>query len=363
MLKHCLYLFIALFSYGEASYSNQYLHIQTIASNLGVPWGMALMPDGSMLITEREGRLSRLNLKTGKITTISGLPPVKTGGQGGLFDVKLPPDYSKHNWIYFSYSKAVNNQGTTALARAKLRGNVLINWQDIFIAHARSKKAVHYGGRITFDNKQHIFLSIGDRGIRKHAQNLSNHAGSIVRLKFDGSAASDNPFINQSDALNEIWSYGHRNIQGLFFNTDNRQLWAVEHGPRGGDEINLITAGSNYGWPAISYGMEYWGPFAVGEDTERAGMEQPVKAYIPSIAPSSLIQYKGTYFNGWQTNLLVSALSSHLNQIVLNDNNQAITENRLLANINGRIRHVLESTEGWLYLSTDDGRILKITAR
>tara|TARA_R110001606_G_scaffold11354_6_gene49292 strand:- start:2217 stop:3320 length:1104 start_codon:yes stop_codon:yes gene_type:complete len=343
-------------------YSAQGLTTETLAMGLGVPWGMAIMPDNTLLISQREGQLSQLNLNSGTLTTITGLPAIKVSGQGGLFDVALSPDYVNSQWIYFSYSKDVSGQGATTLARAKLVGNRLIDWQDVLITKSTTDTNYHFGGRITFDNNNHIFISVGERGFRPNAQDLGTHAGSILRLNLDGSVPADNPFVDNKNALPEIWSYGHRNPQGLFFNKTTNQLWEIEHGPRGGDEINLIKAGKNYGWPIISYGKEYYTPFAVGEGTEKVGMEQPVKVYVPSIAPGSLIQYMGNAFPQWHNNLLAGALKlQHLNRIVLDDNDQAISETRLLRNVQGRIRNIIESPEGWLYVSTDDGRILKIS--
>lgn len=353
--------FLLGLSVNPAYSKEQRLIINTIASNLGIPWGMALTPHNTMLITQREGILSELDLATGEIKTIEGLPTIKVEGQGGLFDVQLSPEYTEQPWIYFSYNKDIDGQGATTLARAKIEDNRLVEWQDIFISQSRTKKKVHYAGRITFDQKGHLFFAIGERGVRENAQNLSNHAGTIVRLNLNGSIPDDNPFINNPNALDEIWSYGHRNPQGLFFNHDTQQLWSVEHGPRGGDEINLISAGHNYGWPIISYGKEYWGPLSVGEGTKRKGMEQPIKKYVPSIATSSLIQYRGDAFPDWQNNLFIGALKSqHLNRIVLDQDNQAIAESRLLRSIKGRIRNVIESPEGWLYIATDNGRILAV---
>ena len=334
---------------------------EIIARDLGVPWGMSLLPDNTMLISQREARLSLLNLETNQLITITGLPKVKVGGQGGLFDVALSPDYAATGWIYFSYSKDVDGQGATTLAKAKLIDNKLQDWQDLIVTQSRTNKKVHFGGRITFDHQGHVFLSIGDRGTRSNAQNLHNHAGSILRLNLDGSIPQDNPFVGDNNVLNEIWSYGHRNPQGLFFNKQTQQLWAIEHGPRGGDEINVINAANNYGWPVISYGQEYWAPIAVGKGKKREGMEQPVKYYIPSIAPSSLIQYSGTAFPEWTGNLFAGALAlQHLNKVTVDNNNQAIVEERLLESL-GRIRNVIESPEGWLYISTDNGQIIRIT--
>lgn len=338
------------------------LKIETIAQDLGVPWGMALLPDNTMLITQREGILSKLDLTTGDINTITGLPSIKIKGQGGLFDVAIPPDYASSKWVYFSYSKDIHGKGATTLSRAKLNNGQIIDWSDILITQSTTRTNVHYGGRISFDNDGHLFLTIGDRGVRKNAQNLLNHAGSILRLNIDGSIPHDNPFINSKNALNEIWSYGHRNPQGMFYNIDSKQLWAIEHGPRGGDEINIIHAGHNYGWPIISYGQEYTSDKPVGIATSQAGMEQPIKTYVPSIAPSGLVQYSGKAFTAWENNLLTGSMKlRHLNRIVLDSNDHVTAEIRLLRKIQGRIRNVIEDAQGWLYVSTDDGRILRIS--
>lgn len=361
-------LFALLFSFSFFSYSDSEkisaYKIDTIASGLGVPWGMAVMPNNTLLITQREALLSQVNLKTGKLTSISGLPKdIKVGGQGGLFDIALSPNYSATHWIYFSYNKDVGKQGATTLARAKIENKALVDWQDLLVTQSISNRAVHYGGRISFDNHGHVFLSVGERGVRANGQDLMMHAGSILRLNLDGSTPNDNPFVNNNKILPEIWSYGHRNPQGLFYNTYSQQLWSSEHGPRGGDEINLVRAGHNYGWPIVSHGQEYNAPIAVGEGTERDGIVSPVKTYIPSIATSSLIQYRGNHFPELTGDLLVGALKAqHVNHIDLDENNNVKAENRILRSINGRIRNIIESPEGWLYISTDDGRILKVSS-
>jgi len=360
LILSLLFLLLPQLSFSTPVNDVARFHTEIIATGLGVPWGMSLMPDNTMLISQREARLTLLNLETNQLTTITGLPKVKVGGQGGLFDVALSPDYADSAWVYFSYNKDVDGQGATTLARAKLIDNKLQDWQDLIVTQSRTSKKVHFGGRITFDFQGHVFLSIGDRGTRSNAQNLHNHAGSILRLNLDGTIPHDNPFVNDSNVLDEIWSYGHRNPQGLFFNTQTQQLWAIEHGPRGGDEINIINATNNYGWPIISYGMEYWGPIPVGKGKKREGMEQPVKYYIPSIAPSSLIQYSGAAFPEWTGNLFAGALAlQHLNKVTLDENNKAVAEERLLASL-GRIRNIIESPEGWLYISTDNGQIIRI---
>lgn len=361
-------LFALLFSFSFFSYSDSEkisaYKIDTIASSLGVPWGMAVMPNNTLLITQREALLSQVNLKTGKLTSISGLPKdIKVGGQGGLFDIALSPNYSATHWIYFSYNKDVGKQGATTLARAKIENKALVDWQDLLVTQSISNRVVHYGGRISFDNHGHVFLSVGERGVRANGQDLMMHAGSILRLNLDGSTPNDNPFVNNNKILPEIWSYGHRNPQGLFYNTYSQQLWSSEHGPRGGDEINLVRAGHNYGWPIVSHGQEYNAPIAVGEGTERDGIVSPVKTYIPSIATSSLVQYRGNHFPELTGDLLVGALKAqHVNHIDLDENNNVKAENRILRSINGRIRNIIESPEGWLYISTDDGRILKVSS-
>ena len=206
-----------------------------------------------------------------------------------------------------------------------------------------------------------MFFSIGDRGVRPNGQDLSTHAGSVLRLNLDGSVPEDNPFVKRSDSLPEIWSYGHRNPQGLSYDFQYKRLWLIEHGPRGGDEINLIRAGKNYGWPVISYGKEYWGPFSVGEAKAKAGMEQPIKYYVPSIAPGSLLLYTGGAFPEWKGHLFAGALKlQHLNRIQLNSLGQVDGEERLLENLNERIRSVTQSPEGWIYLSTDSGKIIRL---
>lgn len=338
------------------------LNIEKLASGLSVPWGMAVLPDNSLLVTQRENKLSYIKAGSAEITDISGLPQdVRVGGQGGLFDISLSPDYASSGWIYISYNKNVDGKGATTLARAKLQDKQLVEWQDLIVTQSRTGNDVHFGGRIAFDANGHVFLSLGDRGERENGQNLGNHAGSILRLKLDGSVPEDNPFVGQDNALPEIWSYGHRNVQGLFYNTDTDTLWAQEHGPRGGDEINLVKPGNNYGWPEISYGQEYWAPMAVGEE-KKAGMEQPVKMYDPSIAPSGLIQYRGDLFPSWQGKLLSGAMKlQHLNIVTLNDNNEAVDEKRLLRSLNSRIRNVIESPDGAVLVGTDAGAIYRLS--
>ncbi|MGB3213122.1 MAG: PQQ-dependent sugar dehydrogenase [Desulforhopalus sp.] len=332
--------------------------LEEVVSGLGVPWGMTFISPTELLFTEREGRVKKLDLDSGRLTVLKGGPDVLSQGQGGLLDVAIPDDYSPGGWVYFTYSKEQEGMGVTTLARARLVGDQLKDWQDLLVTKSATQTTRHYGSRIAFDNDGHLFFSVGDRGVRPNGQDLSTHAGSVLRLHLDGSTPKDNPFAS-GGGLPEIWSYGHRNPQGIVYDSVNERLWINEHGPRGGDEINLIQPGKNYGWPVVSHGKEYWGPLPVGEATTKAGMVDPVKVYIPSIAPGSLLLYSGKAFAKWRGNLFSGALvMRHLNRVVISDNGDVVKEERLLEDFEERIRAVVESPEGWLYLSTDAGQIL-----
>ena len=338
--------------------------LEEVSAGLKIPWGMVFHRPDELLITERSGHAKLLNLTSGQLTPLSGLPAISTTGQGGLLDIATPPGYHPGDWLYMTYSKTVRGQATTVLARARLKNGGFTDWQELLVGRARSTTGRHFGSRISFDGKGHLFFGIGDRGVRPNGQDLSNHAGAILRLNLDGTIPADNPFVDHPNALPEIWSYGHRNPQGLFYDRNQQRLWEIEHGPRGGDEINLIRAGLNYGWPVVSHGKEYWGQLAVGEATSRPGMEDPVKVYIPSIAPGSLLVYSGAAFPAWQGNLFAGALKlQHLNRISLTAAGETAGEERLLQGLRERIRALVESPEGWLYLSTDSGRILRLRPR
>lgn len=335
--------------------------IQEISRGFGVPWGMAFVSATEILITERAGKIILLNIETGNWQNVSGAPSVWAKGQGGLLDIVVAPAINQDRWIYFTYSKAQNGKGVTTLARAKLSKLALEQWQDLLVTHSATSSGRHFGSRIAFDESGHVFFTVGDRGHRPNGQDLGTHAGSVLRLNLDGSIPGDNPFVQNPQAQAAIWSYGHRNPQGISYDRQNRRLWIIEHGPRGGDEINLILPGRNYGWPVISYGKEYWGPVHVGEGTEKEGMEQPVKHYIPSIAPGSLLLYTGKAFPAWQGNLLAGALKlRHINRIVLDDQGKAIAEERLLESLDERIRALIQGPDGLIYFSTDSGRILRL---
>ena len=337
------------------------LKAEKIIDGLGVPWGMTFLSANELLVTERSGYVSLFNIETSNKVLLENTPKVMHDGQGGMLDVAVSSNYKKSGWIYFTYVKEDVGEGVTVLARSKLKRNRLTQWQELLVSKSRTAESYHFGSRITFDNNDHVFFGIGDRGVRPNAQNLTNHAGSIIRLNLDGSIPKDNPFVKNKTALPEIWSYGHRNPQGLSYDFKHKHLWEIEHGPRGGDEINLIKPAANYGWPEISFGKEYWGPIAVGKGTHREGMEQPVKVYVPSIAPGSLIIYSGDAFPKWKGNLFSGALKlRHINRIVLNEKGEAIKEERLLESLGERIRALAQGPQGRLYFSTDSGKIYRI---
>ncbi len=349
----------------QNSNSGTSFQVNEIIKDLGIPWGMTFISQKEIMITERNGKIGILNTKSGKIVEIEGAPKVFSYGQGGLLDVAVPSNYKKGDWIFFTYSKEYTESGrkkaATSLARAKLEGYRLIKFSDLLVTKSGRESSIHFGSRITFDGNGNIFFSVGDRGNRLDAQNLSLHSGSILRLKLNGHVPKDNPLLNKKGVLPEIWSFGHRNPQGIFYDKEHDRLWSIEHGPRGGDEINLIKPGRNYGWPIISYGKEYWGPIQVGEGTEKEGMEQPKKFYVPSIAPGSLIVYSGKAFPSWKGSLFAGALKlRHLNRIQLDKGGTPIYEERLLVGLRERIRSILESQEGWIYFSTDSGKIMEI---
>lgn len=347
--------------------------VTQVATGLGIPWGMSFQSQNEILFTERKGRLGIVNIDSGEVNYLSGLPDIIAKGQGGLMDVAKPTNNEITGWTYFTYVKPIDaaGNGETTLARAHISKEGIFDWHDLLVTHSLFGVIFdvtgiawgsdrHFGSRIAFDDA-HLYFSVGDRGYRPNGQNLESHAGSILRLNVDGSVPQDNPFVDVEGTRNEIWSYGHRNPQGLVWDGVNQRLWSIEHGPRGGDELNLIERGGNYGWPIISYGKEYASFRAVGEGTHKEGMEQPKKFYIPSIAPGSLMQYSGDAFPEWKGDLFAGALKlRHINRIELDQEGNAIAEERLIEDLNERIRALLESPEGWIYFSTDSGNIYVI---
>ncbi len=341
--------------------------LEKLADNLAIVWGMAWVSDHQLLLTQRSGDILLFDINTQQHRPITGAAKIKANGQGGLMDVATSSDKQGQIWYYFTYAKPLNgNQSATTLARAKLdiAHFRLIDWQDLLITNYATETGRHFGSRITFDQQGHVFFGVGDRGNRDNGQNPHSHAATILRLNLDGSIPQDNPFYTSKQGAAEVWSYGHRNPQGLSYDTKRSLLWEVEHGPRGGDEINLIIKGANYGWAKTSHGKEYWGPVTIGEGQEIAGIESPRKVYIPSIAPSSTFIYYGQEFPTWQDHLFIGALvGTHINIVEFDQNNQALSETRLLNDMKQRIRHLIDDQQGRIYFSTDQGQLYRMSAR
>lgn len=334
------------------------LNAESVFTGLTMPWGFEFIDDHRLLLNEKSGDISLLDLTQQTKTRLFQVNNLYSEGQGGLMDVKASP--FKHGEYYFTYSAKVGSSGQTALAKATLQNDKLINWTPLFVSTSGSTTGYHFGSRLAFD-QQFIYMSVGERGIRDNAQDLSTHAGSILRLTPQGQAPEDNPFVGQTNAKAEIWSYGHRNPQGLTYDAKTGRLWEVEHGPRGGDEINVIKPGANYGWPNVSYGKEYWGPVAVGEASEKAGVESPKLQYTPSIAPSSLILYRGERYPTLTGKLLIGALKlTHINVVSIDAKAQAHEELRLFEDLHQRIRQIAVSPNGTLYFCTDNGNLYRI---
>ena len=339
--------------------------IEEVTSGLKVPWGMAAMPNGDMLITERYGAL-RLLQTNGELhpKPISGLPDIAAGGQGGLLDVAIHPDYATNGWIYLSFSspKAKKEPGrgaNTALMRARIKKHQLVDQQLLFKALPNYSSGNHFGSRIAFDTDNHVFLSIGDRGGRDDNQSLNNHRGKIFRLHDDGQIPSDNPFVNTKNAAPEVWSWGHRNPQGLARHPDTGEIWSHEHGPRGGDELNRILPGQNYGWPTITFGINYSGS-KITDETARSGMMSPVTHWVPSIAPSGMVFITSDRDPTWRNNILIGSMKfPQLHRLELLDGKVA-SEEILLKGL-GRIRAVEQGTDGYLYVAMETGgRIIRL---
>lgn len=336
---------------------------ETVANDLEHPWAVAFLPDGGYLVTERPGRLRMIDA-TGVLLpqAIGGLPPIAQAGQGGLLDVVLHPDFATNGWVYFSYAEAGAGGVGTAVARGRLNGMQLDDTEVLFRMSNKTSNGRHFGSRLVFDNAGYLFITLGDRGDRPRAQALDDHAGSVIRLHDDGRVPADNPFGGQAGVLPEIYSYGHRNMQGATLHPQSGEVWTHEHGPQGGDEINIARPGLNYGWPVITYGAEYGIGTSIGEGTEKPGMEQPLHYWVPSIAPSGMSFYTGDAFPAWQGNLFVGGLKfRQLVRLELNGE-QVTAEERLFTGQLGRIRDVRQGPDGLLYLLTDadNGRLIRL---
>lgn len=338
------------------------VRLELVHTGQDVVWGIDSISESQVLFTGKSGTMGLLNLgkKKPELLRIDGVPELSTSGQGGLLDVRLSPMFQTDKRVFFTYSKRTEKGVTTALAGGVLNigKRKLSDTRDLFIAKTDNGGSVHFGSRITFDQAGHLFFGIGDRGERERSQDLAWHNGKIIRLKLDGSTPRDNPFVGQKDALPEIYSYGHRNPQGLYYSGRLKKLFNSEHGPRGGDEINEVKAGKNYGWPVITFGREYYGP-KIGVGTSHKGMEQPLKYFTPSIAPSSLIMYESERIPALTGKFVLGALAlQHLN-VVSQDGK---TESRYLKKLEKRIRQVHETRLGTIFIGTDSGEIYRMFA-
>ena len=342
------------------------LRVETIASGLSNPWGLAFLPDGRMLVTERPGRV-RIVARDGTLSApLAGVPNVLATNQGGLLDVALDRDFAKNGTIYFCYSDPVPGGAQTALARAKLDAGAtpqLLDVKRIFRQEGPPSNGLHYGCRIAQARDGNLFLTTGEHySSRDFAQRLDNHLGKVIRIAPDGSVPKDNPFVGQAGAKPEIWSYGHRNSQGALIHPVTGKLWMHEHGPRGGDEINIPQAGKNYGWPVLGYGIDYSGA-KIHESTHTEGMEQPIRQWTPVIAPSGFAIYQGDLFPAWKGNVFIGGLVTRTLVRLELDGEKVTKEERLLGTLNERFRDVRSGPDGAIWLLTDNsaGRILRVT--
>lgn len=329
---------------------------ETVYDGLQNPWGMVWLPDGRLLVTERAGEI--LVFKGDKFTgeKLTGVPKVFNEGQGGLLDIELHPKYNETKWIYISYAKPVEGGATTAIARFKLNGNQITDFQDIFLAKPFLSASYHFGSRIVFDKNGYLFFSSGERGTQPKVQELDNDHGKIHRIYDDGQIPKDNPFVGQNGAHGSIWTLGHRNPQGMVYDPATDRIWAAEHGPKGGDELNLIQKGKNYGWPKTCYGINYDGTILT-PNKELPGIENPARYWVPSIGPCGITIVKSGKYPDWKNNILVGALAfRHVARVQL-DGTKYVGEEKLFQDI-GRVRDVKESPDGTLYIITEGPGLL-----
>ena len=336
----------------------------SLARGLVNPWAVAFLPDGRFLITERAGRL-RIVERDGRLgEPVAGLPAVDGTGQCGLLDVVLDPKFADNAWVYWSYAEAGEGGNSTAVARGKLQGNRLAEVQVIFRQLPKVSSQLHCGSRLAFGRDGRLFIALGDRFSRKDdAQTLDNHLGKVVRIEADGKVPADNPFVSTAGARPEIWSLGHRNMQGAALHPQTGELWATEHGPQGGDELNVVLAGKNYGWPLLTYGRNYGLGTRIGEEGPKAGFEQPLKHWVPvSVAPSGMAFLTSDRYPGWKGNLFVGTLRGQSLIRLQLDGTQVLKEEELLTGLRSRIRDVRQGPDGYLYVVTDsaDGQLLRL---
>ncbi|MGD1937608.1 MAG: PQQ-dependent sugar dehydrogenase [Cyanophyceae cyanobacterium] len=355
---------------GNKVNGNTSIQVITVVEGLERPWGVAWLPDGDLLITERGGRLRLVRGGVLQEGAIAGVPQVFAQGQGGLLDIALHPDFANNRLVYFTYSDGTITANNTHIARATFDGEAISNWEVIFEVSQTKNRAQHFGSRLLWLPDGTLLASIGDGGnppvelngelIRQQSQNLNSHLGKVIRINDDGSIPADNPFADNPDATPEVWSYGHRNIQGLAFNSLTNEVWATEHGARGGDEVNRVEPGENYGWPVATHSREYSGGL-ISPETSLPGMVDPKVIWTPSIAPSGLAIYTGEQFPQWQGNLFAGALvDQEVRRIEVDGDGNAVNETAI--SIGQRVRDVRQGPDGLLYVLTDDnnGQLLRL---
>lgn len=355
----------ALLAVPSAAPAQSTVKLETVAAGLAHPWSVAFLPEGGFLVTERDGVLNHI-APDGTKTVVAGTPEVFAQGQGGLLDVVLSPDFEADSTVFMTYSQGSPEGAGTSLFKARLvetvdTGYALEDGETVFSASNKSYGGRHFGSRLAFAPDGTLFMTLGDRGDGPRAQDTSDHTGSVLRLTRDGEPAPDNPFIGDPDRRPEIWSFGHRNPQAAAIHPETGRLWTVEHGARGGDEINIPEAGKNYGWPVISYGRHYSGG-KIGEGTAKEGMEQPIHYWDPSIAPSGMAFVTSGRYPDWQGDLLVGALvERHLARLEL-EGSEVVGEEKLLTDLGERIRDVRQGPDGFVYVLTDsdEGRLLRL---
>ena len=343
-------------SHGQAIKTQEHVvRLVKVVEGLEYPWGLAFLPDGRMLVTERPGRL-RIVGKDGKLVSqaVAGLPQVAVHGQGGLLDVALHPRFTQNELVYLSYAARGEGGISTEVARGRLSGNRLENVEVIFRQQPKSGSGRHFGSRLVFDREGYLYITLGDRGDMERAQKADDHAGSVIRLHDDGRVPADNPFVGKPGWKPEKYTFGNRNIQGAALHPRTGQLWTHEHGPQGGDEVNVIRAGVNYGWPVITYGVNYGIGTKIGEGSHKPGMAQPLHYWVPSIAPSGMAFYTGNRFPAWRGDLFLGALRDQVLVRLKLDGDKIVSEERMLKNVLGRIRDVRSGPDGYLYLLTDE---------
>lgn len=336
------------------------LEVDTVVSEIGIPWGVKVTRDGTIFYTEKKGTLN-VQYPDGKRMIISGTPKVAQVGQGGMLDVALHPEFDQNKLLYLSYSKPLADGGSnTAVVRGRFENDKLVDVIEVFAAVPSVTTRYHFGSRMVFDNDGYLYVTVGDRGKRDdHPQQFDNSCGKVHRLNDDGSIPSDNPYVNQEGAIKSIWSHGHRNPQGMIYMADKDQLWAHEHGPRGGDELNRIIPHTNYGWPIISYGINYNGT-TFTDKTEQEGMKQPIRYWIPSIAPSGMAYVNSDTYGAWKGDILSGSLRFNYISRIRLDGDTVVEEEKVLQDI-GRVRSIEMGQDGFLYIGVEDpGRILRV---